>query len=259
MSALLDLAISIAREAGTLQRERRSEPRTIGTKSSVIDLVTDVDEASERLILERIEAARPDDGILSEESGTRDGKNGYVWVVDPLDGTTNYAHGIPHFAVSIGIERDETREIGVVYDPIKEELFSAERGGGAFLNGERIQVSTTPELQRALLATGFAYNVHSARLDNVEYFKRFIKRAQAVRRAGSAALDLAYLACGRFDGFWELDLHAWDVAAGYLLVEEAGGALSDLAGGPPPRSGAEIVGSNGPLHPALLAVIADST
>ena len=259
MSALLELAISIAREAGTLQRERRSEPRTIGTKSSAIDLVTDVDEASERLILERIAAARPEDGILSEESGTRDGKNGYVWVVDPLDGTTNYAHGIPHFAVSIGIERDETREIGVVYDPIKEELFSAERGGGAFLNGEPIRVSTATELQRALLATGFAYDVHSAQVDNVEYFTRFIKRAQAVRRAGSAALDLAYLACGRFDGFWELDLHAWDVAAGYLLVEEAGGALSDLTGGPPPRSGAEIVGSNGPLHPALLAVIADST
>ena len=256
MSALLELAISIAREAGALQRERLHEPRTIGTKSSAIDLVTDVDEASERLILERIEAARPDDGILSEESGTRDGKNSYVWVVDPLDGTTNYAHGIPHFAVSIGIERDETREVGVVYDPIKEELFSAERGRGAFLNGERIRVSTATDLQRALLATGFAYNVHSARLDNVEYFKRFIKRAQAVRRAGSAALDLAYLACGRFDGFWELDLHAWDVAAGYLLVEEAGGALSDLAGGPPPRSGTEIVGSNGPLHPALLAVIA---
>jgi myo-inositol-1(or 4)-monophosphatase len=259
MSALLELAISIAREAGTLQRERRSEPRTIGTKSSAIDLVTDVDEASERLILERIAAARPEDGILSEESGTRDGTNGYVWVVDPLDGTTNYAHGIPHFAVSIGIERDETREIGVVYDPIKEELFSAERGGGAFLNGEPIRVSTATELQRALLATGFAYDVHSAQVDNVEYFTRFIKRAQAVRRAGSAALDLAYLACGRFDGFWELDLHAWDVAAGYLLVEEAGGALSDLTGGPPPRSGAEIVGSNGPLHPALLAVIADST
>jgi len=259
MSALLELAISIAREAGALQRERRNEPRTIGTKSSAIDLVTDVDEASEQLILERIEAARPDDGILSEESGTRDGKNGYVWVVDPLDGTTNYAHGIPHFAVSIGIERDETREVGVVYDPIKEELFSAERGQGAFLNGERIRVSTATELQRALLATGFAYNVHSAPVDNVEYFTRFIKRAQAVRRAGSAALDLAYLACGRFDGFWELDLHAWDVAAGYLLVEEAGGALSDLTGGPPPRSGAEIVGSNGPLHPALLAVIAEST
>jgi myo-inositol-1(or 4)-monophosphatase len=258
MSALLDLAVSIAREAGAIQRERRNEPRIIETKSSAIDLVTDVDEASERLILERIEAARPDDGILAEEAGTREGRNGYVWVIDPLDGTTNYAHGIPHFAVSIGIELDGTREVGVVYDPIKDELFSAQRGGGAFLNGERIGVSTTQELERALLATGFAYNVHSAEVDNVEYFTRFIKRAQAVRRAGSAALDLAYLACGRFDGFWELDLHAWDVAAGYLLVEEAGGVVSNLAGGPAPRSGAEIVGSNGRLHPALLAVIAAS-
>jgi myo-inositol-1(or 4)-monophosphatase len=256
MSGLLELAVSIAREAGAIQRERRNEPRIIETKSSAIDLVTDVDQASERLILERIETARPADGILSEEAGARDGRNGYVWIIDPLDGTTNYAHRIPHFAVSIAIERDERREIAVVYDPVKEELFSAERGGGAFLNGERIHVSETHELERALLATGFAYDVHSGRADNVEYFARFIRRAQAVRRAGSAALDLAYLACGRFDGFWELDLHAWDVAAGYLLVEEAGGTLSDLAGGPPPRSGAEIVGSNGPLHPALLAVIA---
>jgi myo-inositol-1(or 4)-monophosphatase len=258
MSGRLELAVSIAREAGALQRQRCSEARIIETKSSAIDLVTDVDRASERLILARLEAERPRDGILSEEAGAREGENGWVWVIDPLDGTTNYAHGFPHFAVSIGIERDGTREIGVVYDPMKEELFAAERGGGATLNGEPIRVSRTSELERALLATGFGYDVHSAKIDNIEYFTRFIKRAQAVRRAGSAALDLAYVACGRFDGFWELSLHPWDVAAGYLLVEEAGGTVSSLSGGPPPRSGSDVVASNRPLHASMLRVVAES-
>ena len=154
------------------------------------------------------------------------------WVVDPLDGTTNYAHGFPHFGVSIGVEVDGERAVGVIYDPIRDELFSAVRSGGAFLNGARISVSETRELERSLLGTGFAYDVHRAEVDNLDYFGRFLKRAQAVRRAGSAALDLAYVACGRFDGFWELNLHPWDVAAGLLLVDEAGGRTSDLQGGP---------------------------
>jgi myo-inositol-1(or 4)-monophosphatase len=256
-SGLLELALNIALEAGALQRDQFREPRTIRTKSSAIDLVTDVDHASERLILERIAAARSDDAILSEEDGETSGSSGRVWIIDPLDGTTNYAHGIPHFAVSIGIERDGERELGVVYDPMKEELFWAVRGEGAFMNGERIGTSGADDLRGALLATGFAYDVHSASVDNVDFFSAFIKRAQAVRRIGSAALDLAYLACGRFDGFWELNLHPWDVAAGYLLVEEAGGTVSNLEGGPAPRSGSDVVGSNGALHPQLLEVVAE--
>ena len=255
MSDLLELAISIGREAGALQRDRFSEPRTIETKSSSIDLVTDVDRASDALIAARIAAARPGDAILSEELGRRDGTSELRWVVDPLDGTTNYAHGFPHFAVSIGIERDGQREVGVIYDPIKEELFSAERGGGARLNGKPIRVSATDSLERSLLATGFSYDVHRAEVENLEYFGRFLKRARAVRRAGSAALDLAYVACGRFDGFWELDLHAWDVAAGLLLISEAGGRLSDLDGGPIPSSGVRAVASNGRIHDDLLAVL----
>ena len=252
---LLELAVGIAREAGKLQRDRFHKPRVVETKTSKIDLVTDVDRASEALIVERILSARPDDTIVSEEEGGRTGTSDVCWIIDPLDGTTNYTHAFPHFSVSIGIERDRVREVGVIYDPIKDELFSGARGLGAQRNGERIRVSQTRELHRALLATGFGYDVHTNEVDNLDYFTRFIKRAQAVRRVGSAALDLAYVACGRFDGFWEIHLSPWDVAAGMLLIEEAGGRLSDLAGGPPPASGEQLVASNGPLHPALLEVL----
>ncbi len=255
MSELLDLAAAIARESGALQRDRFREPRTIRTKSSSIDLVTDVDHASDALIGERLRDARPDDGILSEELGERPGKSGFTWVIDPLDGTTNYAHGFPHFAVSIGVEHAGARVVGVVYDPLRDELFAAERGAGATRNGEKLQVSATAELGRSLLGTGFAYDVHSAEIDNLDFFARFIKRAQAVRRAGSAALDLAYVACGRFDGFWELSLHPWDISAGALLVCEAGGKVTDLDGAPVPRSGQRIVASNGRIHGAMLGVL----
>ena len=255
MKQILELAITIAREAGSLQRDRFAEPRQIETKSSAIDLVTDVDRACDQLVLESITSQRPDDAILIEETGAHEGHSGLRWIVDPLDGTTNYAHGFPHFAVSIAVEREGVRELGVIYDPMKDELFSARRGGGAFLNGKPIAVSQVKQLERALLATGFAYDVHQAKLDNLEYFARFIKRAQAVRRAGSAALDLAYVACGRFDGFWELELHPWDVAAGLLLVDEAGGRSSDLEGGPVPASGNRLVASNGQLHESLLEVM----
>jgi myo-inositol-1(or 4)-monophosphatase len=256
MKELLELAVVLGREVGALQRDRFDEPRTIDTKSTSIDLVTDVDRASDALVRERLAAERPHDALLSEESAGRDGTSGVRWIVDPLDGTTNYAHGFPHFGVSIGVEVDGERAVGVIYDPIRDELFSAVRNGGAFLNGAAISVSETRELERSLLGTGFAYDVHRAEIDNLDYFGRFLKRAQAVRRAGSAALDLAYVACGRFDGFWELNLHPWDVAAGLLLVDEAGGRTTDLQGGPPPASGKAIVASNGPLHPQLLEVIA---
>lgn len=255
MRELLDLAVSIAREVGEIQRERFEKPHSIETKSTEIDLVTEVDRMSEQRILERVRKARPDDAVLAEETEAIKGTSGICWIVDPLDGTTNYAHGFPHFAVSIGIERDGVREIGVVYDPLKDELFTALRGAGAYRNDRRISVSRSTELARSLLATGFAYDVHRVPV-NVEFFERFLRRARAVRRAGSAALDLSYVACGRFDGFWELSLHPWDVAAGILLVEEAGGRVTDLDGGPPDRSGATCVATNGLLHDAMLEVIA---
>jgi myo-inositol-1(or 4)-monophosphatase len=241
MKEVLELAVSIATEVGKLQRDRYDEPHTIDTKSSPIDLVTEVDQLCERRVLERLRDARPEDSVLSEETAARDGTSGLRWIVDPLDGTTNYAHSFPHFAVSM-----------------KEELFTAIRGGGAFLNSRSIRVSTEAEIHRALLATGFGYDVHHAKVDNLEYFGRFIKRAQAVRRAGSAALDLAYVACGRFDGFWELSLHPWDVAAGILLVEEAGGRVTDLRGGAPDSSGKTCIASNGSLHPVMLDILAEA-
>ncbi|MFQ5514650.1 MAG: inositol monophosphatase family protein [Myxococcota bacterium] len=259
MKEILDLAISIAHEVGALQRERFTEPRAIDTKSSTIDLVTDVDRASEEIALERIARARPGDAILAEETGDHAGRSEWLWIIDPLDGTTNYAHGFPHFAVSIGVERRGIRELGVIFDPLKNELFTARRGAGAHLNGQPIQVSRIDRLDAALLATGFGYDVHRSRDDNLNHFSAFVKCAQGVRRAGAAALDLAYVACGRFDGFWELHLHPWDVAAGLLLVEEAGGTSSDLDGGPVPRAGDRCVASNGRLHPDLLRVLAASS
>lgn len=256
MSPLLDLACEIARATGKLQRERLTGPRRIDTKSTHIDLVTDVDRASEELILGALDRARPDDGILSEESGhTREGTTGYRWVIDPLDGTTNYAHGVPHFAVSIGLEQDGERHLGVVYNPMLDELFAAERGQGAFLNEKPIRVSAAKSLRQALLATGFAYDVQSNSANNLDQFVAFILRSQAVRRAGSAALDLAYVACGRFDGFWEQHLAAWDVCAGLLLIEEAGGVTSDFHGGPAPSSGSNTVAAGPNLHAEMLSVL----
>jgi myo-inositol-1(or 4)-monophosphatase len=254
---ILDLAIGIAYDVGALQRERFHEPREIDTKSSVIDLVTDVDRASDKLAVDRITAARPQDQILAEETGTHGGNSGWRWIIDPLDGTTNYAHGFPHYSVSIGVEHQGVREVGVIYDPMKDELFTTMRGGGAFLNAKPIAVSKTTALERSLLATGFGYDVHNSKDDNIEHFARFLKHARAVRRAGSAALDLAYVACGRFDGFWELSLHPWDVAAGLLLIEEAGGCCTDLVGGPVPASGDRCVASNGHVHQLMLDVLAD--
>jgi myo-inositol-1(or 4)-monophosphatase len=255
MSRLLELAVAIAREAGGIARARFHEPRTIRTKTSEIDLVTDVDQALDRLIRERIRAERPDDALLTEESQAEPGSSGVRWVVDPLDGTTNYAHAFPHFAISIGVEVDGRRACGVVYDPMRDELFTGEAGRGGALNGVPMRVSEVTELRRALLATGFAYDVHQKRTPNLTYFERFVGCAQAIRRAGSAALDFAYVACGRFDGYWELHLAPWDVAAGLLLVEEAGGRVSDFDAGPAPSSGTRTVASNGRVHDAMLEVL----
>lgn len=257
MTERLELAIALARQAGELQRRGLGKTRQIETKSSAIDLVTDVDRACDELLIAGIAGAFPEDGILTEETGcAREGRGEHRWVIDPLDGTTNYAHGFPHFAVSVAVERAGERAIGVIYDPIRDELFSAERDTGARCNDREIRVSATQRLEQALLATGFSYDVHdSQELPNLDYFARLLRSARAIRRAGSAALDLAYVACGRLDGFWELELGPWDVAAGMLLVEEAGGTLSDLDGSPAPASGKRLLASNGPLHPALLQTL----
>jgi myo-inositol-1(or 4)-monophosphatase len=253
---VLALAIRLAREAGAIQRERYESELVVETKRTDVDLVTDVDRACEEAVVRGIRAARPGDGILAEEGGGDDAAGaGWRWVIDPLDGTTNYAHGYPCFCVSIGVERDGRPEVGVIYNPLLDELYHALRGGGAFRNGDPIRVSQQRDLTRCLFATGFAYDRHANPGTNLRHFEGFLRRGRGVRRDGSAALDLAAIACGRFDGYWELDLKPWDVTAGTLLVEEAGGRVTDLSGTPGRTDGAAVVASNGPIHDDMLAIL----
>ena len=252
---VLELAVRLARRAGSLQREHYERRFEIGTKSTPSDLVTAVDHACEALIVEALAAERPGDAVVAEEGRGRDRDGAeWRWVIDPLDGTVNFAHGYPRFCVSIGVERRGEREVAVVYDPLLDELFTATRGAGARLGGRPIRVSGEAELGRALVATGFAYD-DDRRAANLGPFCAFARAARGIRRDGSAALDLCYVACGRLDGFWEIALHPWDVAAGLLIVTEAGGRVSDLRGGPAPRSGGQIVASNGRLHAAMLELL----
>jgi myo-inositol-1(or 4)-monophosphatase len=256
VEAVRRLAVRLAREAGAIQRERYETTLAIGTKSASIDLVTEVDHACERHLVDALRRERPGDALLAEEGGERAvAAAAWRWLIDPLDGTVNYAHGYPCFCVSLGVEHAGRREVGIVYDPLRDELFEAVRGGGARRNDRPIRVSSEDTVGRALLATGFAYDVHHSPIDNLAQLGRAVKRAGGVRRDGSAALDLCYVACGRFDGFWELKLRPWDVAAGILIVEEAGGRVTDLAGDPPPESGVEIAASNGRIHDELLRVL----
>ncbi|MDT7603624.1 MAG: monophosphatase, partial [Acidobacteriota bacterium] len=251
-----DFAIQTARDAGRVLAERFGRALEVSNKGD-IDLVTEADLAAERLIVERIGSYHPRHAILAEESGdtSRDGEpSEFKWIVDPLDGTTNYAHGYPCFCVSIALEQAGEIILGVVYDPTRDEAFAAERGEGATLNGRRIRVSDVEDLNRAMLCTGFPYDVRE-RGAFARHFSNFIMHAQAVRRDGSAALDLAYVACGRFDGFWEEGLRAWDVAAGRLLVEEAGGRVSRYDGSPFSIYAPPILASNGLIHDAMMRVL----
>jgi myo-inositol-1(or 4)-monophosphatase len=256
ITSILEFAKRIAREAGGVQRENYEGEFEIHTKSAVIDLVTDVDRACERLIVDAIQSERRGDAILAEEGGGTDDPDAeWRWVIDPLDGTTNYAHGYPRFCVSIGIEHRGVGTVGVVYDPLLDELFSAVRGQGALLNDRPLQVSTEVRLDHAMLATGFAYDVHRSLEDNLDHFSAFAKTVQAIRRDGSAALNLCYVAAGRFDAFWELKLRPWDVVAGLLIVEEAGGRTSDFSGRQSCASGKEVVASNAHLHDVMLEIL----
>ncbi len=253
---ILEFARRLAREAGAIQKQRYSTTLQIETKSAAVDLVTDVDKACEALIVDAITSQRPEDAILAEEGSGVDRPGAELrWIIDPLDGTTNYAHAYPRFCVSIGVFRGGEPWLGVVYDPLLDELYEAVRGEGARLNGEKLQVSPETELSQGLLATGFAYDRRKSEEDNLAQFAAFLKAARALRRDGSAALDLCYVAAGRFDGFWEFKLQPWDVAAGCLIVDEAGGRTSDAEGGESHWSGRAVVASNGALHEAMLDVL----
>jgi len=250
---LLNFAKQLALDAGHLLVQRLGSAQ-ISNKGD-IDLVTEADIAAETLIIDRIRAHYPRHSILAEESGEAvsvdGGTSKFKWVIDPLDGTTNYAHGYPCFCVSIALEHNGGLEIGVVYDPMRNELFAAERGEGATLNNRRIRVSEIDELSKAMLVTGFPYNVRE-RPDFAREFAIFTMNAQAVRRDGSAAIDLAYVACGRFDGFWEDGLNPWDMAAGLLLIKEAGGTVSNFDNETLSIYTKKVLATNGLIHDAML-------
>ncbi len=256
MSPFLPVALDAARSAGKLLREALGGPRRIDYKGHPTNLVTEMDRRSETLIVERIRAAFPDHAILGEEGGARAGQSEYRWLVDPLDGTTNYAHGLPIFSVSLALERAGRVELGVAYDPTREECFVAERGAGATLNGEPLRVSTTAALDTSLLVTGFPYDIRTNPANNLAEYAALSLRSQAVRRLGSAVLDLCYVAAGRFDGFWELTLGPWDMAAGGLIVQEAGGQVTDVRGGPWRLDAPDVAATNGLIHDELLAALA---
>ena len=253
MARELEVAVAAAEAAGEVLRSGFGREQTVRYKGEV-DLVTEVDERAEGVIGEVLREAFPGYGMLAEEGGRRLGEGDSRWIVDPLDGTTNYAHGLPIFAVSIALERAGEVILGVVHDPMREETYVAERGGGATLNGEPLRVSDTDEPIRALLVTGFPYD-RADMWAAVELFGRLTELTQDVRRLGAAALDLCYVAAGRLDAYYEKGLHAWDVAAGSLILKEAGGRITDYRGREIDLEGREIVASNGLLHPLLLEVI----
>jgi len=252
MNNYLETAIAIARESGALLVEMFQTPLEIAYKRPS-DLVTEADRQSEALIIGHLHRQFPHHGVVSEEGGGQKIESDFCWYVDPLDGTTNFAHKFPVFCVTLGLAYRGEVIAGVVYDPVREEMFTAEKGSGAFLNGQRLHVSRTAKLADSLLATGFPPFDHNHDL-NLQLFFLFTLRSHGIRRPGSAALDLCYVAAGRFDAFWELKLNPWDKAAGSLLVTEAGGRVSDLAGGPLRIEPAEILASNGLIHDEMLPV-----
>jgi myo-inositol-1(or 4)-monophosphatase len=255
MPSYLETATDIAREAGSLLA--RYFERGIGYElKGEFDLVTEADRNSEKLVVERLRTYFPTHSVLGEEGGLRENSSSYCWYVDPLDGTTNFAHGFPVFNVTLALEKDGELIAGVVYDPLRNEMFSAELGGGAFLNGHRMHVSRTPGFSTALLATGFPVNRRNENF-NLQFFHQVSMVTHGVRRPGAAATDLAYVASGRLDGFWEFGLKPWDMAAGLLLIREAGGRTTDMLGGAVSVRGAHIAVSNGLIHDEMLALFGD--
>ncbi len=252
---MLERAKQAAVAAGRLIKDHAGKARSIQSKAGQeTNLVTELDREAESLIIKTLLTSYPDHDILAEESGSHNHKSDYRWVIDPIDGTTNFAHGLPIFCVSIGLEYQGDILLGVIYDPTRDELFTAERGKGAFLNGNPISVSDTASLIQSVLVTGFAYNVSSTR-ENIDHFQNFLLEARAVRRLGSAALDLCYVAAGRLDGYWEMSLNPWDMAAGVLLVQEAGGKFTDLEGRPSTIHNKKILVSNGRIHDQMVGVL----
>ncbi|MCK4557435.1 MAG: inositol monophosphatase [Candidatus Aminicenantes bacterium] len=254
----MDKTIQAAREAalkaGRMLRENIGKSSEIFYKGTV-DLVTNFDTQAQRVIFDHLSSCFPDHDYLAEEGLNQNKGAEFRWIIDPLDGTTNYAHHFPVFTVSIALEREGEIVLGLIYDPMREEMFSAVKGEGAFLNGEEIRVSAVDDLNKSLLATGFPYDIRASKVNNITHFNNLLTRVQGIRRCGSAAMDLCYVASGRFDGFWELKLSTWDIAAGALIVQEAGGLISDFQNGEFTIYGAEILASNGLIHQQIVEVL----
>ena len=253
----LEVAVRAARKAGLILMKRvntlrRGQIRRKGRH----DWVTDVDHASEEAILRIVRKAFPTHSVKAEESAPTKGSDSFQWYIDPLDGTVNYMHRFPMFAISIAMAKEGALEVGVVYDPMREELFSAQRGHGAWLNGKRIRVSRCSTFEESLLATGFPFRAKGYMDLYLKSFRRVFLETGSIRRAGSAAVDLAYVACGRMDGFWEMALSSWDVAAGALLIQEAGGKVSDFFGGPRYLTGGHILAGTPEIHRKMVGLLA---
>ena len=255
MDRFLEVAVDAARRAGALLLDRFGSLREVRYKGSPTNLVTEMDRQAEAVVVDRIRRAFPDHAILAEEGGAEPGSTKHRWIVDPLDGTTNYAHGLPHFAVSIALEVESRVAVGVVFDPNRDECFTAVRGDGAFLNGQLLHVSETSTLDESLLSTGYPYEIRKVRDNNLAEHAAFMVRCRSVREMGSAAINLALVAAGRLDAFWELALGPWDVAAGCLLVEEAGGRVTDPEGRPVSLAAPSVVASNGRIHDEMLSTL----
>jgi myo-inositol-1(or 4)-monophosphatase len=250
---LLELAESAARAAGALLLERFGEPAAgVTTKSTATDPVSDADRDAEKVIVQMLEKARPEDGIVSEEGGGSDTRSGLRWIIDPLDGTVNFLFGIPHWCVSIAVEHDGNRLAGVIYDPSRDELFATRRGEGSSLNGTPLRFGDKSDISQALIGTGFSYDADT-RAVQAQVVVRLLPRVRDIRRAGSAALDLAWCAAGRLDGFFEAEMYIWDRAAGELLISEAGGLTSPLE--PPSGKGLGVIASNPQLHEELRRLV----
>jgi myo-inositol-1(or 4)-monophosphatase len=254
---MLTTAIEAAKEAGKFLKYSVGRVKNIEVKQGEErNLVSEIDKASEAKIISIIKRKYPSHAILAEESGESDSASDYKWVIDPLDGTTNFLHGLPLFCVTIGIEYKSEIVAGVVYDPNLDELFTAEKGSGAFLNGKRLKVTPTSKLIDSLLVTGFPYDIAQNPDNAIGHFVNFLVEGQGIRRLGSAALDLSYVAAGRFDGFWEVNLNPWDMAAGVLVVREAGGKVTDFSGGESTIYKKQVLATNGVIHDAMLHVLA---
>jgi myo-inositol-1(or 4)-monophosphatase len=257
MHPMLSIAVRAARRAGSIINRAALAGGSLQVESKrANDFVTEVDRSAEAAIIEIVQKSYPDHAILGEETGSIDsGKHEYRWIIDPLDGTTNFIHGFPQYCVSIGVERQGALTHGVVYDPTRDELFTASKGGGAFLNDRRIRVSKCTRLGDALVGTGFPFKELTRADLYLKQLRRLMEKSSGVRRAGAAALDLAYVACGRLDGFWELGLSPWDIAAGALLIQEAGGLVGDLEGDQNFLESGDLCAAAPKLFPGLLQAL----